>query len=279
MTDRTTNHPAAPILVTGGTGTLGHHVVERLRRAGRPVRVLSRSGVGHDPDLALVRGDLETGEGIDAAVRGAEVIVHLAGTMKGDEVKARNLVDAAARAGGIRHVVYISVVGADTMPVESAIDRATVGYFASKHAAERIIAESGFPWTILRATQFHDLALKTVAAMARMPVVPAPKGWRLQPVDPREVADRLVQLADGEPAGYVPAIGGPRIYAMTELVRSYLHVMAKRRPIVELPMPGKGAAAYRAGANLAPDRAVGRISWEEFLAERLSSPIDHRAAA
>jgi hypothetical protein len=55
--------------------------------------------------------------------------------------------------------------------------------------------------------------------------------------------------------------------------------MAKRRPIVELPMPGKGAAAYRAGANLAPDRAVGRISWEEFLAERLSSPIDHRAAA
>jgi uncharacterized protein YbjT (DUF2867 family) len=148
------------ILVTGGTGTLGRQVVPRLRDAGCKVRVLSRGRRERVEGLEFVTGDLATGEGIDAAVADTEIIVHLAGSAKGDEVKARHLVQAASWAGG-RHLVYISVVGADRIPVVSRIDRAMFGYFAAKRAAEQVIADAGLPWTTLRATQFHDATLLT----------------------------------------------------------------------------------------------------------------------
>ncbi len=248
---------ASPILVTGGTGTLGRRVVPRLRDAGRDVRVLSRRGREGEEGIEFVTGDLATGEGIDAAVKGTEIIVHLAGTTKGDEHKAAHLVRAASWAGA-RHLVFISVVGADRIPVVSGLDRAMFGYFAAKLAAERIMADSGLPWTTLRATQFHDLTLLTVRQLARLPVVPVPAGWRVQPVDAGEVAARLVELALGPPAGLVPDLGGPRVYGMVALVRGYLRASGKHRPILPVWLPGRAARAFRAGANLAPDRAVGR---------------------
>jgi uncharacterized protein YbjT (DUF2867 family) len=258
----------SPILVTGGTGTLGRQVVPRLRGAGRQVRVLSRAR--HENNgIEFVTGDLATGEGIDAAVEGAEVIVHLAGSSKGDEVKAESLVQAASKAG-VRHLVYISVVGADRVPVVSGVDRAMFGYFASKLGAERVVAESGVPWTTLRATQFYDLSFRTASQMARLPVIPVPSGVRFQPVDAAEVAERLAQLALGTPAGLVPDMAGPRVYEMRELVRSYLRALGKHRSILPVRLPGKAARAFRDGANLAPDRAVGRRTWEEFLAERVN---------
>jgi uncharacterized protein YbjT (DUF2867 family) len=268
MDDRL-NSNTRPILVTGGTGTLGGLVVTRLRHARRAVRVLSR-GVHQAEGTDFVTGDLATGEGADAAVEGVKVIVHCAGSAKGDEVKAQHLVRAAS-AAGVRHIVYISVVGADRIPMTGAVDRGMFGYFGSKLAAERVIAESGIPWTTLRATQFFDLTLLTAQSMARLPVIPVPAGFRFQPIDAAEVADRLVELALGAPAGLVPAVAGPRAYDMAELVRSYVHAAGKRRAIVRVPVPGKAAAALRAGANLAPDRAVGRRTWEDFLAERVPS--------
>ncbi len=232
--------------------------------------MLSRRHHEAEDGVEYVAGDLATGEGAGVAVDGVDIIVHLAGTAKGDEDKARHLVQAATAQRRASHLVYISVVGADRIPVVSRVDRAMFGYFASKREAERIVAESGLPWTTLRATQFHDLTLKTLEQMAKMPVIPVPSGTRFQPIDADEVAARLVELALGEPAGLVPEIAGPRIYDMDELVRSYLRASHRRRPIVPLPMPGKAARAFRDGANLAPDRAVGERTWEEFLAERLN---------
>jgi uncharacterized protein YbjT (DUF2867 family) len=260
-------------LVTGGTGTLGRLVLPLLRDAGRKVRVLSRRSRDPGEGVEFVTGDLATGEGIEAAVEGAEVIVHCAGSSKGDEDKTATLVRAASRAG-VRHLVYISVVGADRVPVVSRADRAMFGYFASKLAAERVVADSGLPWTTLRATQFHDLLSTTARQMARLPVIPVPAGFRVQPVDAEEVADRLVELALGTPAGLVPDMAGPRVYEMAELLRAYLRAGGKRRRIVPIPLPGKAARAFRAGANLAPERAVGRRTWEEFLADRVSSSSD-----
>jgi uncharacterized protein YbjT (DUF2867 family) len=273
----------SPILVTGGTGTLGRLVVQRLRAAGSDVRVLSRRGAARGEEnqergVEYLAGDLATGDGVDASVEGTEIIVHCAGSAKGDEDKTRHLVRAASRAG-VRHLVYISVVGADRIPIQGRIDRAMFGYFGSKLAAERVVADSGLPWTTLRATQVQDSLLKVVQGMSKLPVVPVPAGWRFQPVDAAEVADRLVELALGTPAGLVPDIGGPRVYEMAELVRGYLRAVGKHRLIVPLPLPGEAARAFRAGANLAPDRAVGRRSWEDFLAARLSSPGDSRLAA
>jgi uncharacterized protein YbjT (DUF2867 family) len=258
-----------PILVTGGTGTLGRLVVPRLMDAGGNVRVLSRQSREAGKGIEFVTGDLATGEGIQAAVEGAEIIVHCAGSNKGDEAKALNLVRAASGSGA-RHLVYISVVGADRIPVVSGVDRAMFGYFGSKLAAERVVVDSGLPWTTLRATQFHDLILTVAQQLAKLPVIPVPAGFRFQPIDAGEVATRLVELALGTPAGLVPDMAGPRVYTTAELIRGYLRARGKRRPIVPVRLPGKAARAYRAGANLAPDRAVGRRSWEEFLAERVS---------
>jgi uncharacterized protein YbjT (DUF2867 family) len=117
------------------------------------------------------------------------------------------------------------------------------------------------------ATQFHDLILTTARQLARLPVIPTPAGFRFQPVDAGEVAARLVQLSLGSPAGLVPDMAGPRVYGMPQLLRGYLRASRKHRGIISVPLPGSAARAFREGANLAPERAVGRRTCEEFLAE------------
>jgi uncharacterized protein YbjT (DUF2867 family) len=199
-------------------------------------------------------------------VRGAEVIVHCAGSSKGDEQKTRTLVSADQDA---RHIVLISVVGADRIPQVNAIDRALFGYFGMKLATERVLEQSGIGWTTLRATQFHDLILMVARALARLPVIPAPTGSQFQPVDVTEVAERMAELALGEPSGLVPDLAGPTIYTVAELVNSYLSAVGKRRPLVPVHIPGQAARAIRAGANLAPialsASGPGRNSWPPDL--------------
>jgi len=258
----------SPLLVTGGTGTLGRLVVPRLREAGCEMRVLSRRSHESGDGIEFTIGDLATGEGLEGAVDGVGTIVHCAGSSKGDEDKARNLVRAASRAGA-QHLVYISVVGAERIPVVSGVDRTMFGYFASKRAAEKVVADSGLPWTTLRATQFHDLMLMVARQLAKLPVIPVPAGFRFQPVDTGEVAARLVELSLGKPSGLVPDIAGPRVYGVAELLRGYLRASHRHRLILPVTLPGKAARAIRAGANLAPERAAGHRTWEDFLTERL----------
>jgi uncharacterized protein YbjT (DUF2867 family) len=254
-----------PILVTGGTGTLGRRLVPRLVGAGHAVRVLTRRGRPDADGVRYVAGDLATGAGLADAVDGVGTIVHCAGGAKGDDELTRTLLRAVT---GTPHLVYISVVGADRVPVVSRVDRAMFGYFASKLATERVVERSGLPWTTLRATQFHDLVLLVARQLAKLPVVPVPAGFRCQPVETDEVAARLVELALGEAAGLVPDMAGPRIHTFAELVRGYLRAAGKRRPILPVPLAGRAARAVRAGAILAPEHAVGKRTWEEFLADR-----------
>lgn len=258
----------SPILVTGGTGTLGRHVVARLREAGCDVRVLSRRTHEAAPGIEYATGDLLRNAGIQAAVDSAGTIVHCAGSSKGDEEATRNLVQAASRAGA-QHLVYISVVGADRIPMISGIDRTMFGYFGSKLAAERVVADSGLPWTTLRAAQFYDLLLMVTRQLAKLPVIPVPAGFRFQPVDAGEVAARLTELTLGRPAGLVPDMAGPRVYGAADLVRGYLQARRKHRLLAPVRVPGQAADAIRAGANLAPEQAVGHRTWEDFLAERV----------
>lgn len=260
----------APILLTGGTGTLGRLVAPLLVDAGREVRVLSRSSHADGGGVQYVLGDLETGAGVAEAVTGVRTVVHCAGSAKGDEQKARHLVEAAA-AAGVQHIVNISVVGADRIPVVSGVDRAMFGYFASKRAAELAIEDSGIAWTTLRATQFHELMFMVVAKMAKLPVIPAPRGISFQPVAAAEVASRLVDAALAPPAGLLPDIAGPHVYELKELVRSYLRSRSRSRPIIRVGTPGGAARALRAGANLSTEQATGRQTWEEFLGEPISA--------
>jgi uncharacterized protein YbjT (DUF2867 family) len=261
------NLVTAPVLVTGGTGRLGRLVVPRLREAGQHVRVLSRHNHETKGGIAHITGNLLTDEGIESALAEAETIVHLAGASnaKGDDQATRNLVRAASRAG-VRHLVYISVIGADRMPL---------GYFRNKLAAELAVADSGLPWTTLRSAQVHDLVLTLVRGMAKLPVIPIPGGLRFQPVDPDEVAARLVELTLNKPAGLVPDLAGPDVYDIRDLIRGYLQATGKHRVTMPVRIPGKVGRAYRAGENLSPDAAdLGKRTWEDFLAGRLHGRID-----
>lgn len=245
----------SPILITGGTGTLGRHVTPLLLDAGCKVRVLSRSRREPADGIEYVTGDLLKGEGIDHAVDGIETVLHLAGGAKGDEQATRNLARAASLAG-VRHLVFISVTAADRIPL---------GYFRNKAGAERAVAGSGLPWTTLRAAQFHDFVWNLLRTMEKLPVMPVP-GMRLQPVDVGEVAARLVELTLAEPAGLVPDLVGPNVDGLGELARGYLRARGKRRLMLPLRLPGAAGRVYRAGGNLSLEGATrGTRTWEEFL--------------
>lgn len=248
------------VLVTGGTGRLGRAVVDRIRRAGDDVRILSRRP---HPDAGRLVGDLRRDAGVVDAVAGAEVIVHCATTNgRGDVAAARHLVAAARQVvesarTAAPHLVFISIVGIDRIPLT---------YYRAKLAAERVIEDSGLPCTILRATQFHQLIARLCHAHCRLPMLLLPSGFRVQPIDAGEVADRLVELAGGPAAGRVPDMAGPQVLELAELARSWLVATGRRRPVVQIPVPGKIAAGYRQGANLARDRAVGTVTFDQFLA-------------
>jgi uncharacterized protein YbjT (DUF2867 family) len=254
----------SPILVTGGTGTLGRLVVQRLTDTGRDVRVLSRRGPrSHAPPdgVQFMTGDLLVGAGIEAAVDGVSAIVHCASDNKGDAEATRNLVEAAA-AGGKPHLVYISIAGAD---------RVTFGYVRTKLEAEQIVAGSGLPWTTLRATQFYDLILNGTQKLARLPMVPVPAGFPTQPVDTGEVAARLAELTLGESAGRVPDMAGPQVLSVADLVRGYLRASRRRRPVLPVWLPG--LRRIQDGALIpepSADTLIGTRTWAEFLAGRLS---------
>jgi len=166
----------------------------------------------------------------------------------------------AARAAGIWHLVDISIVGVDRVPYR---------YYQTKLAAERLIQASGLPWTILSATQFHQLVLLVARGLARLPLVPVPAGTSFQPIDAAEVADRLTALATGSPAGRVPDLGGPQIRTASDLAGAYLQAAGRRRPVLAVHLPGAAFASYRQGGHLAPDHAVGHRTWEQFLAEHV----------
>jgi uncharacterized protein YbjT (DUF2867 family) len=249
------------VLVTGGTGLLGRRVVRDLAAAGHTVRVLSRRAVA--PPVAgaeVAVADLRTGWGLHQAVAATTAIVHCATDPRDGravDVAGTERLLAAARGTGRPHLVYISIVGIDRIPTE---------YYRAKLAAEQAIAGSGLPWTALRTTQFHEFALDLVRRVARLPVVPLPRGWQLQPVDVDEVADRLAAAVASGPGQRLPDLGGPQVLPMADIVRQYLDAAGRRRPVLELPVPGAFFAALRQGANLAPRNRAGGRTWAQFLA-------------
>jgi uncharacterized protein YbjT (DUF2867 family) len=250
-----------PILITGGTGTLGRVVARQFRDAGQLVRVLSRRPrpADADPDVDWATGDLVTGVGLDAALDGVSAVVHAASDPRrpGSDVAAANRLIAAAGAGH-PHLVYVSIVGVDRVPLK---------YYREKLAVERLVERSELQWTIQRVTQFHPLLLTLLRGAARLPVVGVPGGTSFQPIDVPEAAAHLVRLAGGLALGRAPDLGGPEIRSTADLARAYLRSWGRRRPVVPVRLPGAVGRGYRAGGHLAPDHRGGGRTWEEFLAE------------
>jgi len=252
----------ASVLLTGGTGALGRAVEAALLEHGHTVRILSRheQPAGREPGT-WARGDLQTGDGIDAAVDGVETIIHCATSNgRGDIIGTENLI-AAARKASNPHLIYVSIVGVDSIPMF---------YYRAKFEAEQRVETSALPWTILRATQFHKLVFALFAAQRRLPLVFAPD-LLFQPIDVRDVAVHLAELAAAGPAARVPDIGGPEILSAKEIARLTLESLRVRRRVVSLRFPGRMFAALKSGNNLVPGNRAGKRTFAEFAAEQVTA--------
>jgi uncharacterized protein YbjT (DUF2867 family) len=251
------------ILVTGGTGTLGRELVRRLRESGHEARVLSRkAGAGDD----RVQGDLTTGAGLDRAMIGIDAVVHAASaTTQPTKLNATDVVGtrrllAMAHAAGVRHVVYVSIVG---------IDGVTYPYYRYKVAAEAIVRENIVPWSILRATQFHTLMDSFLSGFSKLPgLATVPFNWQFQPVDAGEVATRLAAVVTGEPSGMLPDFGGPEVRDFKSLAESWLRARDSGKRMVNLPLPFKFSRQFSEGRLLCPDHRDGTTTFEQYLARR-----------
>lgn len=251
------------ILVTGGNGALGRELVSKL--AGDPartVRVMSRrQRPAYAPShVEWAQADLATGVGVEDAVAGVQTIVHAASspfrrTRQVDVEGTRRILEQA-RAAGVEHLIYISIVGVDRVPT---------GYYQAKRAAEEIIANGDVPWTILRATQFHYLLDLALSILMKFPIGLWFTDLPWQPVATEEVANALYQSVAAGPAGRLPDLGGPEVLSGSELARTWLRVRGKRRAILPVRLPGEAAEGFRRGDHTCPQNRQGKITWREWL--------------
>ncbi len=264
------------VVVTGGTGRLGRALTPLLAAAGYDVAVVSRrapQGVSAQPDqpgqavpaqrtprMRQVRADLVSGEGLVDAVTGAEVVVHLA-TANGrrDVDMMHHLITSSARsqaAGGAHpHLIYLSIVGCDVVPLP---------YYRHKARAEELALGSAGPVTVLRSTQFHSLVTQLFASQQRLPTLLVPS-IPMQPIDTRDVAARLLELVARPAVGRVVDIGGPDTAPLAVFAGQWQR--ARGGPARQLPvrLPGRTFAAYRAGLHVVPGPAYGTRRFADFL--------------
>jgi uncharacterized protein YbjT (DUF2867 family) len=254
------------IAIIGGTGTLGRAATAHLRARGHEVRVLSRRAERY-------RVDLTTGDGLDAALEGCDALVDASNNA--DAKKARPLlVDgtrrlaAAGLEAGVRHHVAISIVGCE---------KVQIGYFKVKVDQEHEVARGGLPWTVVRATQFHDFVAQNFAAVAKFGVLPLLR-VPMQPVAVADVAravadavesgpraQHLEAAASGPRAGRVD-VAGPEVLDARDLARMWQQATGGRVLPVRVPIPGNIGRALRAGA-LTADRAdvLGTTTYAAWL--------------
>lgn len=253
-------------VVIGGTGLIGSKVVSRLREHGHEVVVAA-------PSTGI---DILTGEGLDTAMAGTDIVIDLANspTFQGDapmeffRTAGRNILGAEARAG-VGHHLALSVVGTERLSSSE--------YFRAKLAQEQLIVASGIPYTIVHSTQFFEFLPSIIQAGAEGDTVRLPSAL-VQPIAAEDVADAVARQASGPPANAIVEIAGPEREPMSDLARRFLGITQDPRKVV-----GDAQARYF-GAELQNDTLVpaqkgwqGRLNLELWLAQ--SEHAQHAARA
>lgn len=241
------------ILVTGGTGTLGRPTVALLEKAGHDVRILSRTQGDY-------RGDLTTGAGLKEALSGVDTVMHLATAANGKDTRQTQQLVDAAKAAGVTHFVYISIVGVDAVPYP---------YYRAKFACEQIIESSGLPFTILRATQFHSFVAMFIQLQRRLPVLIA-LDVPDQPIAVEETAERLVELVEAGPSGRVADIGGPEQLRLTDAYAIWQAAAGTKKRVWMLRLVGKTIRSFKDGKHMTAMPGYGRETFAEYAAREAS---------
>jgi uncharacterized protein YbjT (DUF2867 family) len=264
----------ARILVTGGTGSLGQAVVERLQQSEHTVCLLSRKAAPDDKPSSVewVQGDIATGAGLDATLTDVDIVVNCTGNPQNvyetDVLGVKNLAVAAKHAQ-IKHFFHISIVG---------IEQIDLPYYQHKISAENAVIESGVPYSIQRVTQFHNL-LDFV--MSRMQVVdgvyelPIAADALFQLIDVRDVAAYIYPLLLAEPVGRLADVGGAEILRVDEIARIYLNARGITDPqFIDAAsgfFPPAAVEGFRQGFNTVSNNRYGSITWADYIRSKYRS--------
>ncbi|NUL07136.1 NAD(P)H-binding protein [Streptomyces lunaelactis] len=249
------------IAIAGGTGTLGRQVADELRSRGHEVRVLSR----RSPEY---RVDLTTGDGLDEALVGCDVVVDASNNQTSTKDAARTLVEGSRRllaaedAAGVRHHVCVSIVGCDQVPM---------GYFKVKTEQEGVVEAGPVPWTVVRATQFHELMDMVFTKGARWRVLPVPRA-RLQTVASADAARAVADVAEAAPRRGRVEVTGPETVDARALARRWRSITGRRALLLPLPLPGKAGRALRAGVATSERPDVrGTVPFDDWLRDAVAT--------
>ncbi|WP_090764738.1 SDR family oxidoreductase [Nonomuraea maritima] len=211
------------IVVVGGTGLIGSRLVEELRARGHEaVPASPSSGV-----------DALTGEGLPDALAGADAVADVSkgrsfeadAAMRFFTTVTRNLL-AAERDAGVRHHVALSIVGVDRVPGS--------GHYRAKVAQEKLVEESGTPYTIVRATQFFEFIRTIAEAAADRGGIRLPPAL-VQPVAAADVVAAVADVVTGPPVGGIVEVAGPQAYPLDELARTALAAWGDQRTVYTDP--------------------------------------------
>ena len=197
------------IAVVGGTGLVGRYVVDSLKKSGHEAVILARStGV-----------DVVTGEGLAEALAGVDAVVDVTNTAATEAAAAQEFFAAetghllaAEEEAGVRHHVVLSIVGIEMVPSNA--------HYAGKRRQEDLVEAGSVPFTILRATQFHEFAAMVVGWNRQGDTASVPP-LLMQPVAARDVGKALAEVAVGQPQGRID-LAGPEPQDLVDMARRTL---------------------------------------------------------
>ena len=208
------------IVVIGGSGLIGSKLVAILRGEGHEVIAASpSSGV-----------NTLTGEGLAEALRGADVVVDVANSPSFEDAAVLNFFETSGRnllaaevAAGVKHHIPLSVVGSERLPDS--------GYFRAKMAQEKLIKASPVPYTIVRATQFHEFVGAIAQSNNEADGIHMPPAT-LQPIAASDVSAALADVAVAPPVNGTVEIAGPEAIGLDKLVRQLLEARRDERRVI-----------------------------------------------
>jgi uncharacterized protein YbjT (DUF2867 family) len=245
------------ILITGGTGNLGKSLTKLLDEKNIPYIVGSRSNKSNARNIAVM--DLLKKEGIKEAVQGKEIIFHLATDLKKDTEATQNLLEAIDKKSNV-HLIYISIVGIDKVPFN---------YYQQKLASENAIKASGIPFTILRATQFHEFIHQIISTFLKYRIGLLPKKVVSQPIQTEVVAKELYRLSLEQSANKTYEIGGVEALTLEQMVMEWQLLTGKKRWILNFPIFGSLGKTFRNGSLTTSHKTTESITWKQWLAQQL----------
>ena len=243
------------IVIIGGTGLIGSKTAERIRKKGHEV-------IAASPSTGV---NTITGEGLAETLKHAEVVIDLANSPSFEDkavldffqTSGKNLM-AAEKEARVKHHVALSIVGADRLPDS--------GYLRAKVAQEKIIRESGIPYTIVRSTQFMEFLDGIAQAAMADGTARLPTGY-LQPIASDDVADFVAEAALAAPTNAIIEIAGPERARLCDFVARYLKASGDPRTVVADPNAHYFGTKLEDGSLVSDNNPrIGRVDFDRWFA-------------